>query len=395
MPDITIETVNQGVAEMRRAHEEFQKGVLCKADFETTQTKINAKLDEVEKKATEAEKQNLANRLADVETKLSRPPVAEEKKDPHEAEHKAFMRTMRKGREALGPEELKVMRIADDTTGGFMTSPDIESGIIKENLLFSPIRGLAKVRQTSKGEVWARKRTGTFAATWRGESGTRNETTGLKYGLEKLPVHEMYADSAWTTQDLDDSDFNLEAELTMEFGEQFGIAEGKAFVTGDGKNKPEGILTNSTVLANKVAGDSAGALSITDVTRLVGSLKTPYVSGASILTRRETIYGSLILFKDSANHYIWMPSMQQGVPSTILGISIVETVDMPIVAANAYAMCVGNWRMAYEIVDRVGISVLRDPYSLKNYGQVEFTATKRIGGQVILPDAIKILQIHS
>ena len=218
MPDITIDTVNQGVAEMRRAHEEFKAGTLTKADFLATQEKINAKLTEIQTKAKEAEKLNLANRLAEVETKLARPPIAgESKANLDEAEHKAFMQFMRKGRDVLGPEEQKVMRIADDTTGGFLTSPDIQADIIKTILLFSPIRGLAKVRQTSKGEVWARKRTSWFSARWRGESGTRSETTGLKYGLEKLPVHELYADSAWTTQDLDDSDFNLEAELNLEF----------------------------------------------------------------------------------------------------------------------------------------------------------------------------------
>ena len=46
--------------------------------------------------------------------------------------------------------------------------------------------------------------------------------------------------------------------------------------------------------------------------------------------------------------------MQNGVPSTILGVPIVETVDMPLVASNAYAMAVGNFRLGYKIVDRMG-----------------------------------------
>ena len=396
-PEATIDTVNQAVQEMRTAYDKFKEGVLTKGDFDAIQTKINTKIDEVDKKAKEAEKvKGLQDRIADIETKLARPPIAgEQKANPHEAEHKAFMQYARKGREGMGPEEVKVMRIADDTTGGFMTSPDIEAGIIKPILLFSPIRQYAKVRQTSKGEVWVRRRTGTFAARHRGETGTRTETTGLKYGLTKLPIHEYYADSAWTNQDLDDSDFNLEAELNMEFAEQFGIAEGTDFVLGDGVNKPSGILLDTAVLAAKIAGDSAGVLTITDCTRTAGALKSSYVPGAVWLMRRETVYGSLILFKDSANHYIWMPSMQQGVPSNLLGIPIVETVDMPVVAANAYAVALANLRLGYEIVDRVGISVLRDPYSLKNFGQVEFTATRRLGGQVILPEAIKVLQIHT
>lgn len=392
-PEITIDTVNQAIGELRRAHEDYQKGVLTKADFTATETKIWDKINAIDAEAKKAAL--LEARIAELETKLARPGLGgpEPAKGPS-PEHKAFMTFMRRGEAGIGPDEKKVMRIADDTTGGYLTSSDIEQGIMKDIVLFSPIRSLAKVRTTSKGEVQFRKRTGTFAARHRGESGTRSETTGLKYGLERIPVHELYADVAWTTQDLEDSDFNLEAETAMEASEQFGVAEGTDFVSGNGKEKAEGFLVNPAVVAAKIPGDTAGDLSVTDILNTFYGLPEVYAAQGSWLFRRATTQ-KVVLFKDAANHYIWMPSLVSSMPQTLLGRPIVECPDMPAVGSSAYAVAFGDFRRGYQIVDRMGISTLRDPFTLKNNGQVEFTYTKRVGGAVIMANAIRILQIHA
>ena len=65
--------------------------------------------------------------------------------------------------------------------------------------------------------------------------------------------------------------------------------------------------------------------------------------------------------------------------------------SMPDVAANAYSIAFGDFAKGYLIVDRAGISVLRDPYSAKPY--VLFYTTKRVGGGVQNFDAIKLMKI--
>jgi HK97 family phage major capsid protein len=370
-----LEESQKLVKDLRDKYEEFKGGYISKADWGTFEKKVWDRLDQIE-------------------VKLNRPPVLAglEAKTEKSAEHKALMTWCRKGQ--IGIEEQKVMRIADDSAGGYLSSPEITSDLLKTIVEFSDLRSLANVRQTSKTEVWVRKRIGTFAARHIGELGTKTETPGLKFGLEKIPNHELYADVIVSNQDLEDSDFNLEQILAEEFGEQFGVAEGQDFISGDAVQKAEGFLSNAAVLAGKIAGDTSGDLSVTDILNLYYGIKEGYANNATWLMRRATVQ-KVVLFKDSANHYIWMPSLVVSMPSTILGRPIKECPDMPAVAANAYAVAFGDFRRGYTISDRKQISIIRDPYSQKMSGAVEFTAMKRVGGQVVQAEAIKVLQIKA
>lgn len=368
-----IEEINKAIVDK---FEELKKGKTTEPEFLEFKKKADARLDEIE-------------------TKMNRPPievpVAGEEKEKS-AEHKALDLWMRKG--IVGPEETKVLRVSDDTAAGYLASPEISNELLKTLIEFSNIRSIARVRPTSNIEIWVRKRTGTFAARHVGETGTKTETTGLTYGMEKIPNHELYADVIISNQELEDSDFNLEAEIAMEAGEQFGVAEGTDFVKGDGVNKAEGFLTNADIIAAKIPGDTAADLSVTDILNLYYGLKEAYAPNATWLMKRATVQ-KVVLFKDAANHYIWMPSLVSKMPQTILGRPILECPDMPAVAANAYAVAFGNFRIGYTISDRLQISILRDPYSQKLSGAVEFTVRKRVGGQVVQAEAIKILQIKT
>jgi HK97 family phage major capsid protein len=73
-----------------------------------------------------------------------------------------------------------------------------------------------------------------------------------------------------------------------------------------------------------------------------------------------------------------------------MGYPVVESEDMPAITTGSYSIAFGDFRRGYLIVDRVGIRVLRDPYSSKPY--VLFYTTKRVGGGVQDFNAIKLLQ---
>lgn len=368
-----IDEINKAIVDK---FEELKKGKITETDFLEFKKKADDRLDEIETKM---------NRLP-----IERPGA--EKGEEKSAEHKALMNWCRKG--IVSPEEMKVLRISDDTGAGYLGSPEITNEMLKTLIEFSNIRSIARVRPTSNVEIWVRKRTGTFAARHVGETEAKTETTGLTYGMEKIPNHEMYADVIISNQELEDSDFNLETEIAMESGEQFGVAEGKDFVSGDAVNKAEGFLVNADIVAGAIAGDTIGDLSVTDILNLYYGLKEPYVANATWLMRRATVQ-KVVLFKDAANHYIWMPSLVEKMPSTILGRPILECPDMPAVAANALAVAFGNFRIGYTISDRLQISILRDPYSQKLLGAVEFTVRKRVGGQVVQAEAIKVLKIKA
>ena len=58
--------------------------------------------------------------------------------------------------------------------------------------------------------------------------------------------------------------------------------------------------------------------------------------------------------------------------------------------ADAFALAFGDFNRGYLIVDRIGVRVLRDPYSSKPY--VLFYTTKRVGGGVQNFEAIKLMK---
>ncbi len=301
------------------------------------------------------------------------------------------------GSEALTREEMKALTVGTDPTAGYLAPVEYAREIIKGEVEFSPLRTVARVRPTSRRAVQMPKRTGTFGAVWTAESGTRAETTGLSYGLEEFPTHEMYALVDVSEQMMEDSEFSLEAELQQEFSEQFAVTEGAAFVSGNGAGKPEGLLQHADVAETS----SGSAASIGDASGqadglidLYHGLKTAYAVNGTWLLNRATL-SEVRKLKDSQNNYIWQPGLASGVANTILGQPYVEVPDMPDVAANANPIVFGDLRRGYVIVDRVNLSVLRDPFTQATSGNIRFIARRRVGGQVVLAEAIRKLKVSA
>ena len=305
-----------------------------------------------------------------------------------------FTKYLRQGELRMRPEEVKVLTVSDDTTGGFLAVDDYVNEIIKGEIETSPIRAVARIRQTGNRAVLVPRRTGTFAALWVGEVETRSETEGLTYGLEELPTHELYALVDISQQDLEDPQFNMESELQMEFSEQFGLAEGTAFVNGNAVKRPEGFMVNGDVAETKsgsaaTIADAAGQAN--GLIDLAHDIKTVYARNGTWLLNRKTL-GAIRKLKDDQNGYVWQPGLAALRPSTILDAPYLEVPDMPDEGANNFPIAFGDWRRAYLIVDRISMSVLRDPFTQSTSGTVRFVARRRVAGQVVLAEAIRKLK---
>jgi HK97 family phage major capsid protein len=122
---------------------------------------------------------------------------------------------------------------------------------------------------------------------------------------------------------------------------------------------------------------------------VIGALKDAYKSNARFVTRRE-VTTKIRKFKDQNNNYLWQPSLQAGQPDMLAGYQITNAQDMPALANNSLSLAFGDFREAYQIVDRIGIRTLRDPYTGKPF--VIFYSTKRVGGGVLNFEAIKFLK---
>lgn len=285
--------------------------------------------------------------------------------------------------------QYKVLRITDDTTGGYLAPPEFVQEIIEAVVLVSNARSIVNVRQTANKSVRMPKRTGVFAAQRVTEQGTRSETTGLTFGLEEINAPEMYAIVDISNEDLEDSAFDLEQYIRDNASEQFAVLEGKEFVTGTGIGQMEGILTNPAI-ASVNSGNSA-TVSADGILGVFYALKTAYARNASFILNR-TVMGSVRKLKDGVGQYLWVPGLPNGMPNTINGAPYVEMPDMPNEGANVYPIAFGDWKRAYTMVDRIAMSFLRDPYTQGASGNVRMWFRRRGGGQVVLAEAIQKLK---
>jgi HK97 family phage major capsid protein len=393
-----IQDLGQTFNEFKKVNDErleqIEKGE-SSAYNEEKLSKLEAKLDsyeEMNQKLTIAEQnaEQIKEQVSKIETMVTRPDSGFESKQVDEYLN-AFDKYCRKGVEGLDSMEKKALTVSNDTTGGYLAPPEYVRELLKTITEISPIRSIARVRTTGQRSIQIPKRDGQFAAQWVSESGTRSETTGYTVGLEELPAHEMYALVDISEQDLEDTVFDLEAEMQSEFAEQFAKAEGAAFVSGNSVGKPHGFMDASGV--GSVDSGNATAVTADGLISLVHNIKSDYTRNGSFVFNRATL-ASIRKLKDTAGQYVFQTGMMLGgnMVNTILGHPYVEATDMPSEGADTFPVAFGDFRRAYMIVDRVNLAVLRDPFTQATTGNVRYIARKRVGGQVVQAEAINKLK---
>ena len=396
-----VETLGKTFESFKEANDERLAQVEAKGTAdpvtEAKLSKIEKDMDkfadlEVSMKAqAEAQKQS-KEAMQKIETIISRPGFGTDSKV--ESKHvQLFEKWLRKGKENLSPDEIKVLTVGNDTTAGYLAPPEYVRELIKGIVEYSPIRSLARIRSTSQRSIQVPKRTGEFAAQWVAEEGTRSETTGYTVGLDEIAAHEMYALVDISEQELEDSVFNLEAEMNSEFTEQFAKAEGAAFVSGNSVGKPEGILTGLGAGRSQTSINN-DALAADDLINAAHNVKAEYARNGSWIMSRSTL-AAVRKMQDGEGQYVFQAGVyQMGVGSNILGHPIVECTDMPAVANGTVPVVFGDFRRGYMIVDRTVLSIMRDPFTQAASGNVRYIARRRVGGQVILDEALTKITIQ-
>ncbi len=308
-----------------------------------------------------------------------------------EAHSAAFDKWARKGiDDNLEALERKAVTLNNgDASGGFLVPETWEAGIRDDLRTLSPIRSRSTVIQVSSDDYRYLKNLRGLQTGWVGETDARPETATPTLSETKVPMGEIYANPAASQRALDDSAFGLEAWLNQNISEEFAIEENKAFVTGNGVNKPQGILTTAGLPT--VASGAAAAVTNPDViVDMIYKMTAAYRTGAAFYSNGATTAG-LRKLKDGQGNYIWQPGLVAGTPATLGGYEQVELEDMPAVAAGAFPLFFANLKQGYMIADRIGIRTLRDPYTHKPF--VHFYATKRVGGMVQDPKAFVLLKV--
>lgn len=296
----------------------------------------------------------------------------------------------------VGSAEAKAMSVGSDPDGGYTVTPTI--GAIIQGVQFetSPMRAIANIETISSDAIEYPRDDDQASVGWVGEQEDRPATATPQAGMQRIPVHELYAMPKVTQKLLEDSAWNIEAWLGTKIGDRFGRTEATAFVSGNGVKRPRGFTSyaSGTYAAGgsgkieQVAAGTAAAVGWDDLINLLTSLKEFYLSGAVWMMQRATV-GRVMLLKDGEGRYIWQTNSQAGKPSVLIGYEVRQAADMDAVGATKLPVAFGNFKMGYTIVDRLGISTLRDPYTAKPF--VQFYTRKRVGGDVTNFEAIKLL----
>jgi HK97 family phage major capsid protein len=314
----------------------------------------------------------------------------------------AFDTFVRKGEEVMGVEERKALSVGADPDGGYVVNPDLSGRIVMKVFESSPMRAYASVQVISSDALEGLFDLNEASSGWVGETDSRAETNTPQLGKWRIPTYELYAKPKATQKLLDDASINMEAWLASKVAEKFARDEANAFVVGNGVNKPRGFLTygSGTTLPGTIEQFPSGvngALAATPdggdvlINALYG-LKQQYRANATWFMNRASTR-LVRKAKDSNGSYIWVPGIAAGQPASLLGYPVAAFEDMPDPATNSLSIAVGDMREAYQIVDRLGIRTLRDPYSAKPY--VEFYTTKRVGGDVVNFESIKLVKLGS
>lgn len=311
----------------------------------------------------------------------------------------AFDTFLRKGEEVMGPDERKALSVGTDPDGGYVVNPDLSGRIVMKVFETSPMRAYASVQVISSDALEGLFDLNEASSGWVGETDSRPETNTPQLGKWRIPAHELYAKPKATQKLLDDASINMEAWLASKVAEKFARDEANAFVVGNGVNKPRGFLTfpSGTTLPGTIErfdtgvnGAFAAAPNGGDVLiNALYGLKQQYRANATWFMNRATLKLTRKL-KDSDGAYLWSPGIAAGQPASLLGYPVASFEDMPDPATDSLSIAVGDMREAYQIVDRLGIRTLRDPYSAKPY--VEFYTTKRVGGDVVNFEALKLIE---
>jgi HK97 family phage major capsid protein len=316
---------------------------------------------------------------------------------------KAFGRFLRKG-EGFSDAERKAMSVGSDPDGGFLVTPDMSGRTVTRIFDTSDMRRFANSQTIGTDALEGSKDLNEASAGWVGESDTRSVTSTPQVGTWRIPTFEQYAMPDATQKMLDDANMDVEAWLAGKVADKFQRIENAAFVVGTGVNQPRGFATYSTAatadgsrtwgvfehIATGTSGDFTSGVTQADcLFNIIHRTKPMYLQNGTWFMPR-LLTADIRKMKDTTGQYLWQPSMQKGEPDMLLGYPLAKFEDMAAKAAGSLSIAFGDMRATYQIVDRAGIRVLRDPYTAKPF--VRFYTTRRVGGDVIHFEALKFVK---
>ncbi len=427
-----IEAQGSAWEEFKKANDELLKAKAdgkAVGDLETKLAKISddmdklaelkSEFDEVLKKLNRPENGNTKgesdlqveaknfNAMLRADLQAKGRPFAEVDADAYQQYKSGFFKLVRTGNlESLTSDERKAMSVGSDPDGGYLIPAPTAGRIVSKVYEQSVIRQLANVVTISTNELEGIVDNDEAEAGWVGEIDARNDTATPQVGKYRIEAHEMYAQPKFTQKLIDDAAVDIEAWLAGKVADKFARVEGAAFMTGNGVGKPRGIFAYPTAATadsarawgtiQHIATGASGAWHTTKFDPLfdaIAALQPQYLQNATFVMRREVRTKIRKMKEATSDRYLWEPSLQAGQPDRLLGYAARVDQYAPALDTGSLSLAFGDFREAYTIVDRIGVRVLRDPYTAKPY--IRFYSTRRTGGGAVNFEAVKFLQFAS
>ena len=276
--------------------------------------------------------------------------------------------------------ELRAQGVGTASAGGYLAPAGWRNTIIEAIDSIANMAAISDVLQTQSGET----------INWPTEDDTANEGAIL---AENTQVTEQ--DMAWGTASVDaymytsklvrvslqllqDNDYDAEARLGRALGRRIGRVQNRHFTTGTGTAQPEGVVTNATVGKTGAAGQLT-TIDFDDLIDLEMSVNEVYRDNGRFLLS-DTALGALRKEKDGNGAYIWQPSVQAGVPSTLINRPYTINNSVPVPAASAKSVLFGDFREGYLIRRVRDVQLLRLAERYADFLQVGFLAFHRADG---------------
>lgn len=380
-----------------------------RSDVEDLKTKKADALDETKfnamvKKITD-DMVDLQQKNAALEAAMLRQDVDTDQKDVGKDLMDNFLRKGMdlKGRSADGPlsMEIRAMQTNVNQDGGYLVRPQFANFVIDRIFETSPVRRLANVISMGSKSLTIDIDDNEAEAAWGSENAFTAETDTPEVGQKEMVAFVLQAFPKVTQEMIEDAYFDIEAWLQAKLVDKFSRMENTAFVTGTGVGRPRGFMTYDAWASagvyerNKIEQIASGAAANVAVDGLIktqNSLKEGYQPGASWAMKRTT-FGEVLKLKSTDNYNFLGLSVapgNQNITMQILNKPVTFMDDMAAVGAGNLVAAYADWKRAYTIADRVGLQILRDPFT--SPGRVKYITRKRVGGDVTSFDAIKIMK---
>ena len=309
-------------------------------------------------------------------------------------DYKALSSWATSGREGMDDQQKQLLRSDSAVSGGVLVGSEMETFITKEVIELNAMRALARVRRISGKSMEMAIRTTLPTASYEGEAEAGPDTVP-QYANETITPYRCHTAIPITQDQLQDSAFDMESEIASDAALAFAVAEGAGVVSGTGVKTPAGFLNDSRIGSRPSA--TAAKLSGDDILNLQGDIKVGYT--ATMVFNRDTLAGlrtlrsSVLVADDNLGNYLWTPALDGGAANQIGGMPYRIMPSMPNVASTNKAVAIGDWARAYTIVDRSGVSVIRDDVTQADKAIVKFTFNRWNTGQVTLAEGIKVITI--